>query len=118
MPTKTCLRCGAPFQAKPGRTSYCSGRCFCANEAAGSARRVARYTPERRRAYVLVQSALTHGRLIPRGCEVCGKGYTVAHHDDYAAPLSVRWLCRSHHRQHHVEHGSAKNAFVADQAVA
>ena len=30
-------------------------------------------------------------------CEVCGATKTVAHHDDYAKPLDVRWLCRSHH---------------------
>jgi hypothetical protein len=23
----------------------------------------------------------------------------------------VRWLCKSHHRQHHVKHGPGKNAF-------
>lgn len=34
-------------------------------------------------------------------CEVCGAEKSEAHHDDYTKPLSVRWLCRSHHRLHH-----------------
>jgi hypothetical protein len=26
-----------------------------------------------------------------------------AHHDDYARPLDVTWLCRRHHQQRHAE---------------
>lgn len=43
-----------------------------------------------------------------RACEVCGRTRNVdAHHDDYAKPLDVRWLCRSHHRKLHYDLKSA-----------
>ena len=43
---------------------------------------------------------------IERGaCEVCGAQNAQAHHDDYARPLDVRWLCDLHHRMHHGERG-------------
>lgn len=28
-----------------------------------------------------------------------------AHHDDYAKPLEVRWLCALHHQRHHADTG-------------
>jgi hypothetical protein len=34
---------------------------------------------------------------------VCGEPEAQAHHDDYAKPLDVRWLCNKHHREHHGE---------------
>jgi len=48
-----------------------------------------------------VQRALKAGRLNRQPCEVCGATKTHAHHDDYAQPLSVRWLCPPHHYEHH-----------------
>jgi hypothetical protein len=43
-------------------------------------------------------------------CEVCGSLTTEAHHDDYSKPLDIRWLCRIHHREHHLRlnQGAAK----------
>ena len=54
--------------------------------------------------------AVKTGKLVRQPCEECGAEKTEAHHDDYAKPLEVRWLCRSHHRQWHVDNGEAKNA--------
>ncbi len=34
-------------------------------------------------------------------------GGLVAHHDDYAKPDEIRWLCRGHHMRWHYEHGHA-----------
>ena len=52
-------------------------------------------------AHATVARAIKDGELGPRPCEVCGKVRADAHHDDYSKPLSVRWLCRRHHREYH-----------------
>lgn len=44
-----------------------------------------------------VATELEAGRMTRGLCEVCGAIKTEAHHEDYAKPLDVRWLCRSHH---------------------
>lgn len=62
---------------------------------------------DRRAAHVAVGNALRDGRLFRKPCEVCGATKVHAHHDDYAKPLEVRWLCRRHHVAHHKE-ASAK----------
>lgn len=43
------------------------------------------------------------GELIKLPCEICGNIKVEAHHDDYYRPLDVRWLCRKHHREHHLK---------------
>ena len=45
----------------------------------------------------------TNGGKYVRGkCEVCGIKNAEAHHDDYAKPLEIKWLCKGHHKLHHV----------------
>jgi hypothetical protein len=35
-------------------------------------------------------------------CEVCKReGYLVMHHEDYAKPLNINWVCQSCHRKIH-----------------
>jgi hypothetical protein len=58
------------------------------------------------RARQIAHNAIKSGKLVRQPCEVCGAVQVEAHHDDYAKPLSVRWLCRPHHREHHKLHGS------------
>jgi hypothetical protein len=48
-----------------------------------------------------VSAAIESGELAPRPCEVCGHERAIAHHDDYAQPLEVRWLCHHHHAERH-----------------
>jgi hypothetical protein len=47
-----------------------------------------------------VDNALRSGKLVKGPCEVGGDcaGRIEAHHDDYARPLTVRWVCKRHHR--------------------
>lgn len=54
-------------------------------------------------AHRYVANALSLGVLKKQPCEVCGNPKVDAHHDDYAKPMVVRWLCRAHHNEHHAE---------------
>jgi hypothetical protein len=55
--------------------------------------------------------AIEMGRLCPQPCEECGTDRNVVgHHDDYAKPDEVRWLCQSHHRRWHNANGPGANA--------
>lgn len=55
--------------------------------------------PDARYAHRRVQVAITAGTLTAGPCTLCGKSIDVqAHHEDYANPLQVVWLCRTCHR--------------------
>ena len=56
--------------------------------------------PEKYSAHKVVQRAIKSGLLSPQPCEACRRK-AQAHHDDYAKPLNVRWLCSFHHAEHH-----------------
>ena len=66
----------------------------------------------KRAATQMVNNAVRDKRLEKKyNCEICNI-YNVrihGHHDDYAFPLSVRWLCPQCHSNWHKENGSAKN---------
>ena len=68
--------------------------------------------PVKRGARMLVNNGLKNGRIVrPDDCSKCGaNGPLHAHHDDYAKPLDVRWLCIPCHTKWHRKHGEAKNA--------
>lgn len=57
--------------------------------------------PDRHKARTKLRTEVAAGRIIRQPCEVCGEKKVDAHHEDYAKPLEVRWLCRKHHMQHH-----------------
>lgn len=64
-----------------------------------------------RRLKVIVRStmnnAIRRGTLIKGdNCEICGATNPEAHHDDYAKPLEVRWLCKDCHCKLHREIGA------------
>ena len=55
----------------------------------------------RKRAQHLVEMAIERGEIEQSPCEVCGDPSAIGHHDDYAKPLEVRWLCKPHHFEWH-----------------
>ncbi len=66
-----------------------------------------------------VAKAIRHGELVrPQTCSECksksgrGAGTMQGHHDDYAKPLDVRWLCSSCHIKWH-KHNTAKSSELA-----
>jgi len=60
-------------------------------------------------AHGIVGFAIKTGFLTREPCQVCGADDVHGHHDDYAKPLSVRWLCPKHHKQWHSENGEGLN---------
>lgn len=61
---------------------------------------------EKRRAQKEVEKAVRRGVLVkPEECEGCERPNLVlhAHHEDYGAPLDIRWLCPSCHGRRHAE---------------
>jgi len=67
--------------------------------------------PIKRGARIIVGNALRDGKLTrPECCEDCGKQRRLhGHHDDYARPLDVRWLCPTCHATWHKENGEGLN---------
>ena len=57
--------------------------------------------PLKRVAHQAVQTAIRNGSIVRQPCERCGRPDAHAHHDDYTQPLSVNWLCHSHHMERH-----------------
>lgn len=68
--------------------------------------------PAAYKAQTAVGNALRDGKLFrPSACKGCGAAKRLhAHHDDYAKPLEVRWLCvRCHKLAHIAEPGLGAN---------
>jgi hypothetical protein len=62
-----------------------------------------RRDPAKKHARNLLQSAVRHGKIKRRPCEICQSERSQAHHEDYSKPLEVRWLCQLHHAEVHSE---------------
>lgn len=53
-------------------------------------------------AITILNNAIKSGRIKRKPCEICGSTKNIqGHHDDYAFPLSVKWLCPKHHTELH-----------------
>ena len=63
-------------------------------------------------AHILVNNKVRSGDILKANCcECCGENKKLhGHHDDYAKPLEVRWLCATCHGEWHQTHGEALNA--------
>lgn len=69
--------------------------------------------PMKYAAHKLTGNAVRDGRLEKSYvCETCkNESKNIhGHHDDYALPLVVRWLCPPCHKQWHIDNGEGKNA--------
>ena len=72
-----------------------------------------RRNPIKRMAAVIVGNAVRDGKLLkPDRCEDCKSkpNRLHGHHDDYAYPMVVRWLCPGCHNKWHKENGEGANA--------
>lgn len=67
--------------------------------------------PKKKLAHNKLTMAVSRGVIKRKDkCEDCGtKGLIQAHHDDYAKPLDVRWLCTSCHGRWHRKNGPGLN---------
>ena len=66
----------------------------------------------KRGANIIVGNAVRGGVISkPDKCEACGSSPSRlnGHHDDYAFPLVVRWLCPGCHAKWHRENGPGRN---------
>ena len=62
-------------------------------------------------ARTMVSNFVRDGKLAkPDACEDCGAaGRLHGHHDDYAKPLEVRWLCPACYHRWHARYGAGAN---------
>lgn len=74
--------------------------------------------PIKRRAHAMVKYRIRKGEIIVGPCEICGKVKADAHHDDYAQPLAIRWLCSFHHRDWHLRNGPGLNGTLPQEKAA
>ena len=64
----------------------------------------------KRSTHIITGNAIRSGKLEKKPCERCGETKVNAHHNDYAHPLKVVWLCDLHHSEWHRLHGEGANA--------
>ena len=63
-----------------------------------------RRNAEKHKAHVMVGHAIRNGKLVKQPCERCKATEDIhAHHEDYAKPLDVNWLCKTCHGIRHRE---------------
>jgi hypothetical protein len=77
-----------------------------------SARTWSKKNPIKYAANIKLKNAIYLGKLTKENnCSCCGitGGRLHGHHDDYALPLSVRWLCMRCHREWHKINGEGLN---------
>lgn len=112
----SCAHCGLdfrvlPWERKRGKGKYCSPACHQkANPPVGRAFGAGLLNPKyvdggssdkaRDNARHALRYAVKRGKVVkPLTCSKCGSDYRIqGHHEDYAKPLEVIWLCEPCHR--------------------
>jgi hypothetical protein len=99
---RICRGCRQPFTTNDGRRRFCSDECRRQAFSASLRRRQAEHReryPQRIAARQTLKNAILLGKVRRcTRCEECGaKTFTEGHHDDYAKPFYVTWLCRRCH---------------------
>lgn len=100
----TCSKCKGPLESnRIGKYRYCNA-CHAEwmrnNRPSSSAMK-----PEaRKKVHARSHSRLLRdrGSIVQQSCEVCGDPNTEIHHDDYNDRRNVRWFCRKHHMEWHI----------------
>lgn len=110
------------WRLKTGRTKkHRTGKCKCGNDFASYSRYQCKdcyrtWRQERKndptkkekvfKEYVraFTRNCIKSGILVKENCKVCGTNENIeAHHEDYTKPFDIIWLCRMHHREHHLK---------------
>lgn len=89
-----------------GYCAACRAAYMRAYRAAGREQPMDDEARRRHNARKLVAMRVRRGTMQRQPCEGCGSPQVEAHHDDYAQPAAVRWLCRRCHRRHHRQAGT------------
>ena len=99
----SCPRCGDLCDIDDVICPNCDASLFEAWTKAMQARTALAAKARQAVQYAIKKGALTRGPCAHQGC--C-RGQIEAHHEDYAQPLDVVWLCLKHHRDLHAERGA------------
>ena len=62
----------------------------------------------RRKVKSIFSNAVRDKKIERHPCEVCGEIKAQGHHEDYAKPFEVSWLCVRHHQDRHIHLRNAK----------
>lgn len=110
-PQGTCKKCAIDRVGRYRMQNYASVLSMARENSKGDKAKAARLTwlnrerAARSESYVAraaVAYALRTGQIKRMPCQFCGTTLRVqAHHDDYAQPLNVMWLCQPHHAARH-----------------
>jgi hypothetical protein len=111
--TRYCKVCGDEFKCHPvSKKILCGPNCAAQNIRniykgkhhttfkGGAYEAVKRYAAKNKgkvAVWVKLNRAVKDGRINKGRCVVCGSKKVVGHHENYAKPLKVTWLCQKHH---------------------
>lgn len=99
-----CAVCAERFVTDDARRTLCSRACRADRRTARGREKSRAHRerhPERELCRQTLKNAVLLGKVRrPDRCESCGTaGFVEAHHEDYARPFFVEWLCKSCHER-------------------